>query len=223
MSRLASREDASSSVERCVSAIRGMVLTGVLLPGEKLNQLELATQLEVSRVPVREALTRLQSDGFVVYRANTGWTVSRFNSDELAQLYLMRQLMETELLRTVDLGAVDVERMRELLERMQHISPVESPEEYQQVNMDFHFAVFDTSPLRLVREEARRLWFMSAFYRSLYIHAPETSRRLHNEHERMIAAVKARNVARLIQISDQHRAGTQRMIEQRLGPPRHAS
>ena len=220
MSGSAVPDDGLSSTDRCVAAIRTMVLTGTLLPGEKLNQLDIATQLEVSRVPVREALSRLQSEGFVVYKANTGWTVARFNSDELAQLYLMRRLLETEILRTVDLRSVDLDRMRDLLSQMGRISPVDSPEQYQEVNMQFHFTVFDTSPLRLLRQEAQRLWYMSAFYRSLYIHAPETSKRLGTEHERMISAIKARSVERLIQISDKHRAGTQAMIEQRLGPPR---
>jgi DNA-binding GntR family transcriptional regulator len=206
-----------SGSDRCLSQIRSMVLSGELLPGQKLNQWELANHLKVSRIPIREALSKLQSEGLVEHKPNTGWKVARFNSDDLSEIYLMRRLLETELLQTADLKAVDLDRMTLLLEQMKTVSPAESPELYQQLNMDFHFAVLDSSPQRLIRQEVGRLWYMSSFYRTLYIHAPETSGRLHTEHQRLIAAVKSRNVRRLIEISDKHRSGTQQMIEQRLG------
>ena len=57
--------------------IRGLVMDGILLPGEKLRQLELAEQIGVSRSPLREALRTLESEGILTYEVNRGYVVAR--------------------------------------------------------------------------------------------------------------------------------------------------
>src|SRR5687767_5679974 len=86
---------------KTVDKIRNMILSGELLPGQPLRQVQLAERLGVSRVPVREALTTLVADGAVVHTPNTGYAVARFNLAELREIFLMRELLEDELLRRV--------------------------------------------------------------------------------------------------------------------------
>jgi DNA-binding GntR family transcriptional regulator len=209
-----------SGVERCLALIRQMVLSGELLPGQKVHQGELAELLNVSRIPVREALATLQAEGILVHKPNTGFTVARFNSEDFSEIYLMRRLLETELLRSVDLSAVDADRMEALSEQMQAMSTPESRDAYQRLNREFHFVLFECSPLELVRQEISRLWYMSGFYRSLYLYETETFSHLQDEHERIIDAVRSGSVTDLIEICDQHRSGTERLVVQRLGRSR---
>lgn len=209
-----------SGVERCLAEIRTMVLSGELLPGQKVHQGEIAEHLNLSRIPVREALSQLHAEGLLVHKPNTGFTVARFNSEDLAEIYLMRRLLETELLRTLDPGDVDVKAMRRLHQQMADISPAESAQTYQKLNREFHFHLFDCSPLELVRQEVSRLWYMSGFYRSLYLYEAETSVHLQREHEEIMAAVKAGDVGELIRLADEHRSGTERLVVQRLGRSR---
>jgi DNA-binding GntR family transcriptional regulator len=93
---------------------------------------------------------------------------------------------------------------------------VQAGDAYQRLNHEFHFALFECSPLELVRQEISRLWFMSGFYRSLYLHETQTSTHLQDEHDQIIDAVRAGSMARLIENCDRHRSGTERLVVQRL-------
>jgi DNA-binding GntR family transcriptional regulator len=206
----------TSNSERCVYLIRKMVLCGELLPGQKVNQVELADRLEVSRVPVREALAKLHSEGVLTHKPNTGYTVARFSRENLAEIYLMRRLLETELIRSTDLSSVDIAEMISLNDQMKHTSLDGFEEKYQQLNQAFHFTLFDHSPLELVRNEVARLWYMSGFYRSLYLFETHTATHLDDEHDRIIDAVRAKDTDRLVKACDEHRAGTERFVAQRF-------
>lgn len=207
----------ATGVQRCLAEIRQMIISGALLPGQKVHQGEIAAQLNVSRIPVREALSTLQAEGVLDYKPNTGFTVARFSGEDLAEIYLMRRLLETELMQTVDLTKVDADELQRLNDHLQTLSSVDDPDEWQSTNLDFHFLIFDQSPLKLVREEIRRLWYMSSFYRSLYIQEVDSRLRVHDDHEQMIAAVRENDIDRLVALSDEHRGSTEKLVTQRLG------
>lgn len=206
----------ANNVNRCLDAIRAMVLSGELLPGQKLTQGGLADQLEVSRIPIREALATLHAEGLLDHKPHTGYTVARFSSEDLEEIYMMRRLLETELLRTVDYSRLDLDALIATHEELKATSPSDAPDRFQELNMRFHFLLFEASPLDLVRDELARLWHMSAFYRSLYLFESNTQTQLERDHKKILSAAKGRKTDRLIEISDQHRTRTERMVVQRL-------
>ncbi|MDP5183904.1 GntR family transcriptional regulator [Blastococcus sp. BMG 814] len=213
-------EGRETSVTRCLGALRKLILSGALLPGEKVHQSELAEQLNVSRIPLREALSTLAAEGVLDYKPNTGYRVSRFSSDDLSEIYLMRRLLETEILSTVDLSEVDVDELAQLNEELRRTDPAEDQDRYQKLNLQFHFRLFEYSPLRLIRDEVTRLWYMSSFYRSLYLHEVESSLHVVSDHERIIQAVRTRDIKELVRASDEHRQGTENLVVRRLGRSR---
>lgn len=210
----------STSVSRSIEAIRQMILSGELLPGEQVRQVQLAERLGTSRIPVREALSTLQSEGVVTYTPHAGYTVARFNSRDLSEIYLMRRVLEAELLRSADLSRADPDELAELNGRLAHVAADEMLTERKNINRRFHFHLFERSPLDLVRAEVSRLWNMSEFYRSLYAYEEETLRRIVAEHDRIIAAVRARDADELVAACDDHRSAAERLLIGRLGPPR---
>jgi len=212
-----STESVSPGVGRCLQQIRQMILDGDLLPGQKVHQAELAAQLELSRIPVREALSTLQAEGVLVYRANSGFAVARFSAEDLAEIYLMRRLLETELLRSIDLGSVDADQLEAINRTLAATSPSERTDEYQQINLEFHFHLFDQSPLEFIRREVYRLWYKSTFYRALYLYEVDVPLHVIEDHERIIAAVRAKDVDELIRASDDHRGTTTTAVTRRLG------
>lgn len=214
---MAIKEPAATGVQRCLTQIRQMIISGELLPGQKVHQGEIADLLNVSRIPVREALSTLQAEGVLTYKPNTGFTVARFSGEDLAEIYLMRRLLETELIRSIDLTAVDVGELEALNEKLAGLSSADDPDEYQDTNRAFHFRLFAYSNLHLVREEVKRLWYMSSFYRSLYIQAADSRLRVHDDHVQIIDAIRANDVERLIQISNEHRHSTESLVTQRIG------
>jgi DNA-binding GntR family transcriptional regulator len=215
-------EPAGSGVDKCLAQIRLMVLSGELLPGEKVQQSALAEALGVSRIPVREALSRLHSEGVLDHKPNTGYTVAKFNSEDLSEIYLMRRLLETEIIKSADLAQADVRALQHLHKRMIAAMMAGDRDEFSRRNQEFHFVIFAASPLQVVLQELERLWYMSGFYRSMYLYEPETTAQLIEDHQALIDAVKARDVHRLIEESDQHRARTERIVVQRLGRSRRS-
>ncbi|MCC2615004.1 GntR family transcriptional regulator [Aestuariibacter halophilus] len=82
-----------------VEAIRERILKGEIAPGEPLRQAALAEALEVSRIPVREALVQLEAEGLVQFEAHKGATVSELSLEQIDEAFELRALLEAELLR----------------------------------------------------------------------------------------------------------------------------
>lgn len=208
-----------SAVVRCVEGLRKMILSRSLLPGEQIRQADMAERLEVSRVPLREALKVLQTEGVLLHSPNQGYFVAKLGSAELSQLYLMRQLLEAELLKSIEWpDGSFLERSAATNHAMQEAIEQENFEDLVATNRIFHFQVFDLSPLNLVRKEVERLWALSDSYRAIHLYDSNSRARIVDEHEMIIDALAKRDRDALISVSDLHRSGLQRHITALFGP-----
>jgi DNA-binding GntR family transcriptional regulator len=99
------------------SAIRGLIVDGGLVAGERLNEVRLAAKLGVSRTPLREALNRLVAEGAVEARPRLGYFVKPLTIQEFEQLYDIRPLLEPQALRIAGLPEV---AQIDALERLNH-------------------------------------------------------------------------------------------------------
>ena len=95
--------------EAVLVELRGRILRGDLAPGSPLRQEDLAASLGVSRVPVREALRMLESEGHVTYTPHRGYRVPELDLDELDEIYHLRALIEDDLAALVALGMMGIE------------------------------------------------------------------------------------------------------------------
>lgn len=128
--------------------LRAAVLSGALKSGQKINLAELAEQLDVSRSPVHQALTRLAAEGLVQVRPRRGYLVTPVTMKALVEEYEVRQVLElTAAERTV--GKLDPEQMRELGEALQDTLQAVGEHgawdlhRYVQTNQRFHRLQFD--------------------------------------------------------------------------------
>ena len=71
-----------------------LILHGALLPGQRINEPDIAARLKVSRVPVREALRELESSGLVVSRKNAGVFVRQLEAVDVRELYELREMLD---------------------------------------------------------------------------------------------------------------------------------
>jgi DNA-binding GntR family transcriptional regulator len=193
-------------VRQCVEQIRSLILSGEFLPGQALRQSALAERLGTSRIPVREALTMLQTEGIVKYTPHVGHTVARLTTQQLAEIYTMRKMIETETLRVIDLSAIDVDHLQELNEAIEAASNNLDVERVTQLNIGFHFELFAYSGRSVMLAELRRLWNMSGFYRSVQVYDVQHRIEIITEHQRMIEAIRRRDTDLLIAAMDTHRA-----------------
>jgi DNA-binding GntR family transcriptional regulator len=94
-------------VERVYRKIKEDIFDFSLLPGDRFTETELATKLKVSRTPVREALFRLQHEGYLELRFRNGWLVKPIDFQVFEELYDIRILIETEAARYISLAPRD--------------------------------------------------------------------------------------------------------------------
>jgi DNA-binding GntR family transcriptional regulator len=82
------------SADRVYDAVKSMAITYGFRPGERINEVDLARQLNVSRTPLREALNRLVTEGFLTTRLNKGFFARTLDSNEVFNLYEFRSAVE---------------------------------------------------------------------------------------------------------------------------------
>ena len=153
---------------RIADRVRELVARGALPPGLRLGQAELAEQFDASRMPVREALKLLSAEGIVVHDPNRGFFVSKLSSEEARQLFKMRHLIEDALLEGVRWPTK--EELDELTERSEELETLLNSGArvaWWARHRDFHRAIFDLSPEKIIVNEAMRLWSLTDRYRSL--------------------------------------------------------
>src|ERR1700683_432960 len=82
-----------------VRVLSAGVLSGKYKPGDRLNESQVARELNISRIPVREALSQLEEQGLVQNRERRGMYVTNIGPEEMLQLSSLRIILETEALR----------------------------------------------------------------------------------------------------------------------------
>jgi DNA-binding GntR family transcriptional regulator len=129
----------SSAVDLVTVEIRRAVLTGTLAPGEQFSIRDLAEQLGVSHIPIREALRRLESQGLILLPQARSASVAPLSVADLDAIYRLRYVVELPLAGASagQRSAADVSRLNALLELSRDLDPDIS----WQAHYDFHEAL----------------------------------------------------------------------------------
>ncbi|MFC9538227.1 GntR family transcriptional regulator [Streptomyces sp. NPDC056975] len=205
---------------QAAAQIRGLIIEGVLLPGQKIRQVDLADRIGVSRSPLREALRTLESEGAVTYELNRGYVVARLTPADLAEIYRMRELLESELLRSIvkpDKATLDMlgQYNNEMIAAVRRgdIAGV------LRANREFHFAIFGLSPMSQYKREIQRLWQLSEGYLIWWWQLPDVTTRINQEHKQIIRALRKFDREALVELCDSHRFGGHEAVGIPLGRP----
>lgn len=136
------RTPPTSVVTMLCGEIRQNILTGRYPPGLVLRQEDLAQQYDVSRVPLREAFSKLEAEGYLTLRPRRGYTVSSLNPEEISEIFDLRMLIESHAgqIATQKRTQADIMAVREIVEAMNTLDP--TLEDYHHrwcdLNRQFH-------------------------------------------------------------------------------------
>ena len=130
--------------------VLGQILHGILAPGQRINEPDVALRLQVSRVPVREALRELESSGLVVSRKHSGVFVRQLDADEIRDLYQFRALLDGFVGRCVaalptDQRANLIRTLDESIAAMQEAAASQAVQRYYGENLRFHWAMVEAA------------------------------------------------------------------------------
>lgn len=199
----------AKAMESALQRLRALVITGELSPGEQIRQQEMADALGVSRVPLREALNVLADQGLLLHRPNAGYFVAKRAPNEMAQIRRILQLLETELLVSIEWpDAVRLQELRTLNEAMRHCAVLEDWTPLVRLNREFHLKIYSLSPYRLILEEVKRLWALADMFIATKMTDVQARVRTVQEHDRLLEQLSARNMHLCLDTMDQHRSST---------------
>ncbi len=178
--------------EAITRVLREAILQGKLRPGQRLLQDDLASELNVSRQPVREALLRLESEGLVLRSLQRGYVVRAYAEEETRENYRLRELLESEAARMA------AERIRpdELteLESLNNAMAREATGDLSRLitlNGRFHHLIHEASRMPTMVRFLNQLWIGRTIFTPLYL-AGRAERSV-GEHAEIILALAERD------------------------------
>src|SRR3954447_676429 len=129
--------------------LRATILSGSLAPGDALRQEQIASELGVSRAPVREALMWLEKEGLILLRPRRGFVVASLDCDEIQDIFEIREMLEgyAGYLAAQQRTEEDVAALAELVESMAKITSSDPAAiaQWASLNRAFHARLFDAS------------------------------------------------------------------------------
>lgn len=136
--------------------LRGEILTGRFMPGERLDLGELVGKLKVSKMPIKEAVGRLAAEGLLDVQAQRGTFVSRVDPRDLAETFEVRRALEMLAgeLAAARVRQADLEQLRALIVTMEQSSEVG---QHLALNFEFHGLIVELSGNRKLIETYHRL------------------------------------------------------------------
>ncbi|WP_025819861.1 GntR family transcriptional regulator [Shewanella marina] len=128
-----------------VEVLREKILSGDIAAGEPLRQTALAEELNVSRIPIREALLQLEAEGLVKFEAHKGATATELSVNHVNELFNLRALIETDLLAKSipNMTEFDLHNAESLLLQLEDaFKRRESIASWSELNMAFHLCLY---------------------------------------------------------------------------------
>lgn len=131
--------------DRVARDIRDLLITGALVPGQRLSEAAFSERLDVSRNSLREAFRLLTKDGLLRHEANRGVFVSTPSTDQIIDIYRVRRMLECGALRQAWPKHPATTTMRDAVEAAKIHRERQEWREVGSANMKFHAAVIDLS------------------------------------------------------------------------------
>ena len=205
--------------QHAVDALRALIVAGELRPGMRANQEELAARFGLSVAPVREALRVLEQEGQLTYLPRRGYFVTELRIADLEEIYDLRRMIEDRAARE-SLGALDAEAIARIkAAALACVDAAAAGDVAAELaaNRRFHFGIFDGGGRPHTLRVIQSLWDATEAYRAMYYNSPKERRASNDAHDRILAALDARDADRLVTELDAHRERALTVLRAALG------
>jgi DNA-binding GntR family transcriptional regulator len=176
--------------------LRDRILGGELAGDTRLNPVEIAELLGISRMPVREALRQLDAEGLVTMRPNRAAHVTRLTALEIEDLFEIRTALEVMAVKSA-VHALSQESLADLValkERMDRAR--KDPVEWLKRHEDFHHAISALGNRKRLQQEIARVRLAIRPYLLMYMKVFETVEMPGLEHSSLLEALSSGNIGR---------------------------
>lgn len=211
----------STRSDEVFAAVRTAIVKGDIAPGSKINEPQLSRQYGVSRGPLREAIRRLEGCKLVEIKPNSGARVVSLTTDQLLELYQIRESLEGLSCRLAAEHATpeQIGTLRALLE--DHVRTIESDRGrryYQhEGDWDYHYQLVTMSGnRRLFSLLCGELYHVMRLYRVKASNNPKRPDQAFKEHTRILDAIEARDPQLAEMLMQRHIRGAREELLARM-------
>lgn len=199
-------------------ALRKSIIEGKFRPGQKIVMREVAKEFGLSDIPVREAIRRLESDGFVNFTPHLGAVVSEIDKHEFVETYLIRIELESLATRLAvpHINSSDIEFLISKNNVMKKLFDDKQYEKLGKINRDFHLRIYNAAPYPYLNHLIASLWERLERTQSVFSYVPERARASILEHERIVDALKNRDVKMAEDLMKEQKSRTMSALEKFL-------
>ena len=191
--------------EQLVDLVRERILTGDVSPDRPIRQDALAAEFGVSKIPLREALARLEQEGLLASQANRGFTVRPLNAREAEEVFALRLKLEPEMIALAARTATDADQRTalDMFDRL-HSMPDSRGEGVGAFNRAFHLALLRPAGQPVTFTILERLHVLSERYVRKHLEPLGRDARAHDEHREMLEVWMARDERKVTALTVVH-------------------
>ncbi|WP_431282202.1 GntR family transcriptional regulator [Humitalea sp. 24SJ18S-53] len=192
MNQMIGPEPARDRGQEAYARIREAIRDGVLTPGLRLTETDLAASFGVSRTPVRQAIARLEAEGLVTHEARRGLVVTRPDHQQVVELYVMREVLEAAASRLAAQHAsgTEIAAMGEIIAAEPAL--FHDARALAEANQRFHGLLYLAAHNRYLLRSLEQLSANMALLPSL-LTISGRAEEAHAEHLAILAALRARD------------------------------
>lgn len=187
-------KDAGSLADQAYAKIKKRIFDFDLMPGDRLSESELAEQARVSRTPLRQALQRLQHEGFVEAIPKVGWLIPPLSFEKFDELYDFRVLIECFAVRGLCAAAEERPELQQLAEvwLVPEQRRLQDPLQVGELDEAFHRSIVDSTANREMQRTYREITERMRIIRRLDFIKPDRVAATYDEHGKIIVAMQKR-------------------------------
>lgn len=186
--------------------LREAILDGVLEPGAWLREAEVSSELQVSRTPVRDAFRILAAEGLLTIKANQGAIVSPTTSDDILELYVMREVLEALAARLAARRAPErcMEEFARLLPMMKRAAEENNIAELYRLNFTFHTIIREAAGNRYLQRSLAQLQNAARRFPDPTMTLPGRTEESIQEHVSLAEAISGGDVEAAEELAGRH-------------------
>ncbi len=184
--------------------LRDRILRGEIPGGTRLAQSPISEEMGISRIPVRDALKRLENDGLVVSDEIGRYSVVPFTSQDAEEIYAIRRRLESLAIERA-VKAMTADQMAAIESLFAELSRAAEQQElsrFTELNVRFHMAIYEASGMRRLVRMIRGLWLGVPPLTPMVLEG--RTERSQSEHEEIIDRLRARDAAGAARALDRH-------------------
>jgi DNA-binding GntR family transcriptional regulator len=198
--------------------IKDLLVEGILRPGQHVSASALAQQYGVSHIPVREALGRLEAEGYLTRKLNAGFLVPPLSLAVVEDVYTWRKVIEHGAYERAvpELGEEEFAELAELCGKMRDQVDSNNGATFHRLNHAFHFLALGAMGSEQLVRILTPLWDAASHFQVVLIRQSGLLSVLQEQHERILTALEQRDVQTVLELTDEHRETTLTLMRESL-------